>query len=97
MGIVMVFEQNHPHGEMDIFITSIACDHCGQLIEEDRQGNYYWLPPVDPADGARFPVHFVHKKCCRAFEAENRRPDRMRSWEELRQFTTRLDHRAKGS
>ncbi len=96
MSITMTFELNHPHGEPDIFVTTIACDQCGRLIEHDRQGNYHWLAPIVVEDGAQFPAYFLHKTCWRSFEAEHHQPGHFWKSEALKALTTRLSARAKG-
>ncbi len=47
----------------------VVCDHCGEVIEDARTGNYQWR--VDDRggcaeDGA---IYFTHKGCCHDFEA----------------------------
>ncbi|MCE9561861.1 MAG: hypothetical protein K8U57_07390 [Planctomycetes bacterium] len=48
----------------------IVCDHCGEEISA-RQGNYQWrvTSQGEPLDQV---VFYTHKRCCRAFEANNR-------------------------
>lgn len=48
----------------------VDCDHCGELIEDARHGNYEWEIDADgqPTTGE---VFFTHKACCRAFENEH--------------------------
>jgi hypothetical protein len=49
----------------------VACDHCGEEIDDARQGNYQWRVEENgnPADGGL--IFFTHKRCCRPFEESN--------------------------
>jgi hypothetical protein len=45
----------------------VVCDHCGERIEDARDGNYQWRMGLRDTDwGSR--VFFTHKRCCHAFE-----------------------------
>jgi hypothetical protein len=41
MGIAMILELNHPHGEVDVFTTHILCVWCKQPIGQNRAGHYH--------------------------------------------------------
>jgi hypothetical protein len=48
----------------------IACDHCGQLITDVRDGNYQWrFDSRGDFPGAA--IYFTHKRCCHPFEQCN--------------------------
>lgn len=47
----------------------VACDHCGKVIEEAREGNYEWKSKSDGSTDGQ--VFFTHKACCHPFEAAN--------------------------
>lgn len=56
--------------EKNLYVPLVFCDHCGQQIEDAGKANYEWLVGEGgtPVDGV---IHFVHKECCRAFEASH--------------------------
>jgi hypothetical protein len=43
------------------------CDHCGERIEQARDGNYEWHPGnIEPGDEVE--VYLIHKRCTQAFQ-----------------------------
>lgn len=46
----------------------VVCDHCGEEIEDARDGNYQWVMGRSATEPAQ-PVYFTHKACCAPFEA----------------------------
>jgi len=48
----------------------VLCDHCGQPINDAKDGNYQWRMGMNDSDfGSR--IYFTHKRCCQAFEDDH--------------------------
>ena len=48
----------------------VVCDHCGQVIEDARDGNYQWQGAMQEDEIAL--MVFTHKACCDPFEHAHR-------------------------
>lgn len=44
----------------------VVCDHCGDVIEDGKDGNYQWQGPSQEGEIAT--MVFTHKACCGPFE-----------------------------
>lgn len=48
----------------------VICDHCGEVIEDARDGNYQWQGAIHEDEIAL--MVFTHKACCDPFEHAHR-------------------------
>jgi hypothetical protein len=59
--------------EESTLVPLIFCDHCGEVIAADAEGNCEY--PLDrPGDFTGVPVYFTHKQCTIAFRQANPGP-----------------------
>ena len=46
-------------------VVQVVCDHCKDVIDDAKQGNYQYRAEPESLPGV---MYFTHKHCCRAFE-----------------------------
>ena len=57
----------------------VVCDHCDTRIDDARDGNAQWREPSSSPGHGRRDLFFTHKRCYRAFTADER-PDSDFMW-----------------
>jgi hypothetical protein len=56
----------------DRFCPIVVCDHCLQMIQDARDGNYQWAIDEQTGQPLTGEIFFTHKRCFPAFDAKSR-------------------------